>query len=36
MPFQTPFAKPRGEGESSSTINVLWGFLNGAISYVLI
>ena len=24
-PFQSPFAKPPGEGLSSSTINVLWG-----------
>jgi hypothetical protein len=35
-PFQTPFAKPPGEGLSSSTINVLWGFLNLIIGYVLI
>ncbi|GLQ46666.1 hypothetical protein GCM10007862_17170 [Dyella lipolytica] len=35
-PFQSPFAKPRGEGLSSSTINVLWGFLNAVIAYVLI
>ena len=35
-PFQSPFAKPRGEGLSSSTVNVLWGFLNLAIAYVLI
>ena len=34
-PFQTPFAKPRGEGLSSSTINVLWGFFNLAVGYVL-
>jgi hypothetical protein len=27
-PFQTPFAKPPGEGLSSSTANVLWGFVN--------
>ena len=25
-PFQSPFAKPAGEGLSSSTVNVLWGF----------
>ena len=35
-PFQSPFAKPPGEGLSSSTVNALWGFLNAAISYVLI
>jgi hypothetical protein len=35
-PFQTPFAKPPGKGLSSSTVNVLWGFLNLAVAYVLI
>jgi hypothetical protein len=35
-PFQSPFAKPPGEGLSSSTVNVLWGFLNIVIGYVLI
>ena len=35
-PFQTPFAKPPGQGLSSSTVNVLWGFLNAAIGYVLV
>jgi hypothetical protein len=34
--FQSPFAKPPGEGLSSSTVNVLWGFFNLAIGYVLI
>jgi len=34
-PFQSPFAKPPGEGLSSSTINVLWGFFNLVIGYVL-
>src|SRR5258708_19737174 len=34
-PFQSPFAKPRGEGLSSSTINVLWGFFNLAVGYLL-
>jgi hypothetical protein len=34
--FQSPFAKPPGQGLSSSTVNVLWGFLNLAIAYVLI
>ncbi|TCR78720.1 hypothetical protein [Rhizobium sp. BK376] len=33
--FQSPFAKPRGEGLSSSTVNVLWGFFNLAVAYVL-
>jgi hypothetical protein len=35
-PFQSPFAKPPGQGLSSSTVNALWGFLNLAIGYVLI
>jgi hypothetical protein len=35
-PFQSPFAKPPGEGLSSATVNVLWGFLNLVISYLLI
>lgn len=34
--FQSPFAKPPGEGLSSSTVNVLWGFFNLAVGYVLI
>ncbi len=34
-PFQSPFAKPPGEGLSSSTVNVLWGFFNLAVGYVL-
>lgn len=35
-PFQSPFAKPRGRGLSSSLTNVLWGWLNAAASYGLI
>jgi hypothetical protein len=35
-PFQSPFAKPPGEGLSSSTVNVLWGLFNGVVGYVLI
>lgn len=27
-PFQSPFAKPPGVGESSPLSNVLWGFAN--------
>ncbi len=26
--FQTPFAKPRGVGESSALVNVIWGWFN--------
>jgi hypothetical protein len=35
-PFQSPFAKPPGQGLSSSTVNVLWGFFNLVIGYLLI
>ncbi len=35
-PFQSPFATPRGEGLSSSTVNVLWGFLSLAGGYLLL
>ena len=36
QPFQSPFAKPPGKGLSSSTVNVLWGFLNLVIGYLLV
>jgi len=32
---QTPFAKPAGEGLSSSTVNVLWAFANLAVGWLL-
>lgn len=35
-PFQSPFARPPGEGLSSSTVNVLWGFANFVVAYLLI
>jgi hypothetical protein len=35
-PFQSPFARPPGQGLSSSTVNVLWGVLNLAVAYALI
>jgi hypothetical protein len=35
-PFQSPFAKPPGQGLSSSTVNVLWGFLNLTVGYLLL
>jgi hypothetical protein len=35
-PFQSPFAKPHGQGLSSSTVNVLWGSFNIAVGYVLV
>ena len=34
--FQTPFAKPPGEGLSSSTANLLWGFANLTVGYLLV
>jgi hypothetical protein len=34
--FQSPFAKPSGEGYSTSTTNVLWGFLNLIAAYWLL
>ena len=36
QPFQSPFAKPPGQGLSSSTVNVLWGFANFVIAYLLL
>jgi hypothetical protein len=36
MPFQSPFAKPPGKGLSSSTVNVLWGFFNAVLAYLLL
>lgn len=35
-PFQSPFAKPPGEGLSSSRVNVLWGSFNLAVAYALL
>jgi hypothetical protein len=35
-PFQSPFAKPPGQGLSSATVNAFWGFLNLAAGYFLI
>jgi hypothetical protein len=35
-PFQSPFAKPPGQGLSSSTVNVLWGSFNVAVGYLLL
>lgn len=34
--FQSPFASPPGVGESSPTVNVLWGFANIAVGFALI
>lgn len=35
-PFQSPFAKPPGVGESSPLVNVFWGMANLVIGYLLI
>jgi hypothetical protein len=35
-PFQSPFAKPSGQGLSSSTVNALWGFFNLSVGYWLV
>jgi hypothetical protein len=35
-PFQSPFAHPSGEGLSSAFVNVLWGFANFVIGYLLL
>jgi hypothetical protein len=34
--FQSPFAKPPGEGLSSSTVNVLWGSFNLVVGYLMV
>ena len=34
--FQSPFATPRGIGESSPLVNVLWGFANLAIGFAIL
>lgn len=35
-PLQSPFASPPGQGLSSSTVNVLWGFFNLVVGYLLV
>jgi hypothetical protein len=34
--FQSPFASPPGVGESPALVNVLWGFTNLVIGFVLL
>jgi hypothetical protein len=34
--FPTPFASPPGKGESSPTLNVVWGTANAVVGYVLL
>jgi hypothetical protein len=33
--FPTPFAKPRGKGLSSPTVNVVWALFNLVVGYIL-
>jgi hypothetical protein len=35
-PFPTPFATPRGIGDSSPLVNFLWGLLNTIVGLVLL
>jgi hypothetical protein len=35
-PLQSPFAKPPGQGLSSSTVNVCWGIFNAAAGYIFV
>jgi hypothetical protein len=35
-PFQSPFAKPPGEGLSSAMVNVCWGIFNAVVGYILV
>ena len=34
--FQSPFAKPPGKGLSTATVNVVWGFCNAVVAYLLV
>ena len=34
--FPSPFASPPGQGQSSPTVNVLWGSFNLVIGYLLV
>ncbi|MFT4271503.1 MAG: hypothetical protein QM578_10855 [Pantoea sp.] len=34
--FQSPFANPPGKGLSSSCVNVIWGFVNFLLAYLLL
>src|SRR5689334_19810136 len=36
MPFPSPFARPRGVGNSSPPVNFLWGALNLAIGIFIL
>lgn len=34
-PFYSPFATPPARGKSSAVVNVLWGFANIVVAYIL-
>ncbi len=34
-PFYSPFASPPAKGKSSAVVNVLWGFFNIVVAYIL-
>ena len=34
--FPSPFASPPGKGESSPTVNVIWGTANAVVAYLLL
>jgi hypothetical protein len=34
--FQTPFARPRGVGETSAAVNVIWGWFNAVVAGTLV
>jgi hypothetical protein len=34
--FPTPFTRPSGKKLSSPTVNILWGFVNFIVGYILI
>jgi hypothetical protein len=36
MPFPTPFAKPRGVGDSSPLVNFLWGACNLLVGAIIL
>ena len=36
LPFQSPFSRPPGKGLSSAMVNVVWGFINIVIFYLLV
>lgn len=35
-PFYSPFASPPVKGKSSAVVNVLWGFVNIMVAYIIL